>query len=285
MIYGVDLSYANGKVDFDELKKHVDFVILRVAWIGNNSCELDSQFKRNYKEAKAKGLLVGGYVYSYCESEDTIKRGVDFVLNNLQEEEFELPLYLDLEDKQISYINKDDLTSLALTFCENIESGSDLKAGVYANLDWFNNHLNLESLIRYDVPLWIAHWNNDPYSYENSAFEIMQYEVGEIEGLEGEFDKNVMYRLPEESELDSENDEIVGSYDLKIPYKYYNGSTIEKVYSDSELTRQIGFLNPYEICCCLGVYKNKAIVLYAVDKELNTKIGFVKWLGGVVNEN
>ena len=283
MIYGVDLSYANGNVDFDELKKHVDFVILRVAWIGNNSCELDSTFKRNYQEAKARGLLVGGYVYSYCESKEALESGAKFILSNLETEEFDLPLYLDLEDEQIAYIDSDTQTSNALEFCNYIEENSDLKGGIYANANWFQNHLNINTLIRYDLPLWIANWNNDPFTYENSVYEIMQYGVGEIEGLEGKFDKNVLYRMPDGSEIPSD-DEVIGTDDLSVSYRYYNGSTIEKVYSDTDLTQQIGFLNPYEICGCLGVKNNRAVVIYNVDTNGNTKIGFCGWLGGVKNE-
>ena len=62
---------------------------------------------------------------------------------------------------------------------------------------------------------------------------------------------------------------------------YYNGSTIENVYSDTNLTNKIGYLNPREACDCLGIYNNRAIVRYKVDGKDNYKIGFVEWLGGV----
>lgn len=60
-----------------------------------------------------------------------------------------------------------------------------------------------------------------------------------------------------------------------------NGSTIENVYSDSNLTNKIGSLNKYEACDCFGIFNNRAMVRYKVDGSNNYKIGFCKWLGGV----
>lgn len=64
---------------------------------------------------------------------------------------------------------------------------------------------------------------------------------------------------------------------------YKNGSTSEVVYADTNLTRRIGSLNPWEQCYCYGVYNNRALVSYQVTGTDNFKIGWVRWLGGVVN--
>ena len=63
--------------------------------------------------------------------------------------------------------------------------------------------------------------------------------------------------------------------------KYKNGSTIEKVFSDTRLSRMIGYLNPFEECECLGIKNNLGIVQYKIDKTNDYKIGFVRWLGGI----
>ena len=34
---GVDISQHNGKIDFNKVKNEVDFVILRLGWIGNKN--------------------------------------------------------------------------------------------------------------------------------------------------------------------------------------------------------------------------------------------------------
>lgn len=63
--------------------------------------------------------------------------------------------------------------------------------------------------------------------------------------------------------------------------KYVNGSTIENIYSDTSLTKKIGYLNPREECDCFGIFKNRPMVRYKVDSSNNYKIGFAKWTGGV----
>ena len=62
---------------------------------------------------------------------------------------------------------------------------------------------------------------------------------------------------------------------------YKNGSTIEKVFADSNLTKEIGSLNKYETCECLGTVNNRYIVKYKVNDTNNYKVGFVKYSGGV----
>ena len=34
---GIDISQHNGKINFDKVKKNVDFIILRLGWIGNKN--------------------------------------------------------------------------------------------------------------------------------------------------------------------------------------------------------------------------------------------------------
>ena len=109
---------------------------------------------------------------------------------------------------------------------------------------------------------------DDMNTYENNKDEVVQ---AIAEGIKEGFD---LYE-----EIDG--GDIEPSDDLEIPYRYQNGSTFEDVFSDTESTNKIGYLNKYENVPCLGVYKNRAIVLYKVDNSENYKIGFCKWLGGV----
>jgi len=63
---------------------------------------------------------------------------------------------------------------------------------------------------------------------------------------------------------------------------YQNGSTPEPVYADTNLTKKIGSLNPRERCDCFGEFNGRAMVRFQVDGTNNYKIGFCKWLGGIV---
>ena len=83
-------------------------------------------------------------------------------------------------------------------------------------------------------------------------------------------------------EKPDENSEKNVESELYVEMKEYkNGSTIEKVYSDTSLCRMVGYLNKNETCQCLGKTKNLAIVQYKIDGTDDYKIGYVQWLGGI----
>lgn len=63
---------------------------------------------------------------------------------------------------------------------------------------------------------------------------------------------------------------------------YQNGSTSENVYADTNCTIKIGSLNPREKCDCFGIFNERAMVRYIVNGTTNYKIGFCKWIGGVI---
>ena len=65
-IKGIDVSVWQGAIDFNAVRNSgVDFVIIRAGY-GTNS--KDKYFEENYRKAKAAGLHVGAYWYSYADS-------------------------------------------------------------------------------------------------------------------------------------------------------------------------------------------------------------------------
>lgn len=63
--------------------------------------------------------------------------------------------------------------------------------------------------------------------------------------------------------------------------RYVNGPKSQNVYADINLTTKTGSLDRNESCECLGIYGNRAIVRYKVNKTNNYKIGFVADTGGI----
>lgn len=164
--FGIDVSQHNGTIDWEKVKSQIDFAILRIGWIGNKENHtIDTQFERNYNECKRLGIEVGAYVYNYCENSDTAKSGAKWCLKQLQNKEFELPIFLDMEDKQIENLSKDELTNIIYSFNYEIEK-QGYRQGVYANLNWFKNKLDTE-VIKKRSFTWIAHYVNSKNKYEN----------------------------------------------------------------------------------------------------------------------
>lgn len=272
---GIDISEHNGNIDFEKVKQNgIEFVIIRLGWVGNkNNHTIDKKFNEYYYKAKSAGLKVGFYVYSYCKSLEAIRSGADWVLDNLENKEFDLPVFLDLEDNSISYLLKEELTNQAIQFCKIIENWG-YTAGVYANKNWFLNKLDINSLLNYKI--WLAEWNNNENHSLGYKVDLWQYaDNGKIDGIAGVVDLNKCL-----CNCVSENNKIENGVDEEVKV-YQNGSTEEVVYSDTNCSNKIGSLNKYEKCECLGIFENRAIVRYKIDNQNNYKIGFVKWLGGV----
>lgn len=191
--FGIDVSEHQGNIDWDTVKSQIDFAILRIGWIGNKENHtLDEQFERNYSECKRLGIPVGVYIYNYCKTEETVKSGANWVLSKLQGKSLELPVYIDMEDASISNLGKDKLTNICIAFNTIIENAR-LWAGVYANLNWFNNYLN-EDTIKSKYTTWIAHYTSGTDKYKGEYDIWQNSSSAKLDGISGNVDTNYMYR-------------------------------------------------------------------------------------------
>lgn len=273
MLKGIDVSQHNEKINFAKVKQDgINFVIIRIGWIGNKENHtIDTYFEENYKNAKTNGLKVGFYVYSYVENETAMLSAINWVKKQISGKSYEYPIFLDVEDKQIANLSKEMQTKLCKYFCENFSN-----SGVYANLDWFKNKLNVNELLNYKI--WLAQWTNANTHSADFKVDLWQYaDNGNVNGINGRVDMNYCLNCN-----NSNSEEITGENGSDEEVRVYqNGSTVENVYSDTNLTNKIGSLNKYETCDCFGIFNNRAMVRYKVNGSNNYKIGFCKWLGGV----
>ena len=195
MLKGIDVSEHNGTIDFSKVKDSgIGFVIIRVGWIGNKENHtLDKKFIENYNNAKANGLKIGFYVYSYVENETAMLSAISWVKNQISGKIRELPIFLDVEDEQISNLSKEKQTNLCKYFCDNFEN-----SGVYANLDWFKNKLNVNELTNYKI--WLAQWTSNENHSANFKVDLWQYTSdGSVAGISGRVDMNRCLNCDENS--------------------------------------------------------------------------------------
>lgn len=181
---GVDVSYYQGNIDWVSLKNSgVKFAILRIGYTGyatSKTKAIDPMFEIYYKNAKAVGMPVGAYYFSRATTVDEGINEATFVLKQLEGKQFEYPIYLDVEDNYYqSKVSKESLTSAVKAFCKTIEA-KNYYVGIYANLYWLNNKLNLEELNEYDK--WVAQWSNK--NTFNGSYGMWQYSsTGNIGGI------------------------------------------------------------------------------------------------------
>lgn len=275
----IDISQHNGYVDFSKFKNHnIEGAILRLGWIGNkNNHTLDTYFESYYQNAKANGIPVGIYIYSYVKSYNNMVTACNWIKEKIKGKSFELPLFIDMEDSSTIGSGKEDLTNQAIYFNKFFTS-QGYTTGTYANLNWFNNYLDISKLV--DWKIWCAQYNSkltlkwkcDLWQYTSSG-NFSGVTSSRVDCNKVMCDCNVPTPLPTNPTNESEV-----FVDMKV---YQNGSTPEPIYADTALKNKIGSLDPYEKCDCLGIFNNRPLVKYKVNNTNYYKCGFAKWLGGV----
>ena len=167
---GIDVSYAQGNIDFSRISKdQVQFAIVRSSF-GWEAGQKDSEFDRNMKGFASKGIPCGIYHYSYAESSEDALKEAEYCLSCIKGTDPQLPVFIDMEEQRIA----------------------DHGKRIYTNPNWLRNYLYADELIG-KYPLWLAQWDSSAPVYDCM---IWQYTVGGrgcIDGIPGECDLDILY--------------------------------------------------------------------------------------------
>lgn len=188
---GIDVSAFQGNIDWNKVKASgIKYAILKFGNIYDYDANWkDSKFETNYSECQKLGIPVGIYVYNYCNTIDTLKKGITWLFNNLGHKKLQLPIYLDMEDKDIQGETKATLTAQCNEFAKQIVA-QGYRAGVYANTNWLLNELTPSDFNK-GISVWVAQYNSE-CEYEG-VYDIWQYtSKGSIPGITGNVDVNYM---------------------------------------------------------------------------------------------
>ncbi len=153
--YGASLDDVK-PLDFEALKAAgIDFVILKAG----SSKGIDPAFEMDYRDAKAAGLQVGAYFYTYSATvEDTLK-DAEVLLSWLEGKQFELPIYFDAEDGTLMGLGQETLTELCRAFAERLQEAG-YYAALYTNTEWLYNLLDTE-WVKSHLDIWYARYTAD----------------------------------------------------------------------------------------------------------------------------
>lgn len=134
-IKGIDVSkhqaHSDGrtKVDFARLKAlGYDFVILRAGY-GMYESQKDKAFESHYAAARAAGLHVGAYHYTYAVSVAQALKEADCFLSWIKGKKLDYPVAFDIEDKSLKSLTTTQRTNIALAWMNKVEA-----AGYYTML-------------------------------------------------------------------------------------------------------------------------------------------------------
>lgn len=157
MIFGIDVSKWQGNFDFGAaVKEGVKFAIIKGGG-GDSGLYVDSKFLTNYTNAKKKALPVGAYWFSKALTvEEAEKEAEYFYKNVLEDRQFELPVYMDVEHKAMLALGKSKLTEIVKAWCEYLEKRG-FWVGIYSSKAYFKSYMNDSDLQNYAH--WVAQWD------------------------------------------------------------------------------------------------------------------------------
>lgn len=188
-IKGIDVSTWQGSIDFNRVKQSgINFVIIRAGY-GSALSQKDKWYETNYARAKAAGLHVGAYWYSYAGSAGEAREEARVCKQVLSGKQFDYPIYFDIEEKSQLSRGRAFCDSLIRAFCNEMEAGG-YYAGFYTSLSSALN--NVSSDVRNRYAFWIAQWNS--YCTYQGAYGLWQYSSsGSVPGISGRVDMDISY--------------------------------------------------------------------------------------------
>ena len=187
---GIDVSVHNGNIDWNKVKSAgIEFAILR-AGFGRLEKQKDEKFEQNYAGAKAAGIPVGAYWYSYAMTPEEAELEADVFLKVIKGKQFEMPVYFDLEEKKQFDLGKEKVSAIMRAFLEKVEK-SGYFTGLYGSASSLTTHTADDIKSHYTI--WLAHWvNQTNYS---GAYAVWQYfEKGHVDGINGNVDLDICYK-------------------------------------------------------------------------------------------
>ena len=134
---------------------------------------VDSWFARNYDKCVAAGVHVGAYFYSKALSVAEARADADYFIEHcVAGRAWDLPLYIDIEERAQLDLGKRALTDIARAFMDRVQEAGHL-AGIYTGGYAFNGNMyGREELGGYAD--WIAAWSANPPDYVGVADGMWQ---------------------------------------------------------------------------------------------------------------
>lgn len=149
---------------------------------------IDPTFEANYRNARAAGLDVGVYYYTYATSEAMANAELALVREAVRGKELTMPVCVDVEENKLKPMSTLDLTNLAAYALEQVE-----KMGFYAQLYTYTGYkyeLDMARLSsRWDV--WLADYTGKTPKVDFKYNAHQHTSKGSVPGISGNVDLNV----------------------------------------------------------------------------------------------
>jgi GH25 family lysozyme M1 (1,4-beta-N-acetylmuramidase) len=186
---GIDVSLHNENIDWQSVKASgkVDFCIIRAGY-GKSISQKDAKFEQNYAGAKAHGIPVGAYWYSYALTPAEAEAEARVFLEAIAGKQFEFPVWFDVEEMSQLHTGKRNVSAIIRAFCGVMEAAG-YWVGVYASRSAIQSYFEDDVQKRYSI--WAAEWGASLH-YEGAAM-WQRSDKGRVDGITGNVDLDTSY--------------------------------------------------------------------------------------------
>ena len=265
---GIDVSRYQGQIDFNAVKRNgIDFVIIQAGY-GKSVIQKDAYFEQNYQRAKAAGLKIGAYWFSYALTPDEAIQEARACAAVIANKQFDFPIYMDLEtDTRSGYFpfstGKTNCSNMVKAFCSEMEKLGYF-VGLYISRSPLQTHITKEVAERF--ALWIAEYGAN-LNYTGKYGIWQRSCTGRVVGIIGDVDI----------------DEAVIDYSTIIKNGGFNGYSKN---SDTEKPKPSPSIAPKDDEPEYIEYKiKKGDTLTKIAKAYGTTIAKLKEINNIKNVN
>ena len=193
---GIDVSYAQGKIDWESVKAAgVDFVMIkasqgRLVRNADSGPFPDPRFEENIIGAHRAGMQIGVYHYLTARDLEEALAEAAFFLSVITPHREKITLWAACDAEEEKYLPKDrcTLTSCVHGFLRKTAAGG-FSPMLYSN----PNYLKYKLCDVTQYPLWLAYWGTTEARALTYAPKIWQYGAEYMGGISGPVDVNRGY--------------------------------------------------------------------------------------------
>ena len=202
-VRGVDVSQANGLINWDEVNNGGDakFAIIKCT---EGATYQDPRFRSNLSELQRTGMTYGAYHFFRFFTSDPLPQAKN-LKNTAGPANFgagTLPIVVDVEYQDVNGTTNEQVTANRVqciqklkTFINQVSHDFGRAPMIYTNADFWNNVLKSPTGFE-NLPLWVADYRASqgpalPSGW--NTYKIWQYsETSHISGINGKVDLNVI---------------------------------------------------------------------------------------------
>ena len=264
---GIDVSYANGRIDWKKAKSEIDFAIIRSTF--GSECypeQIDTEYVNNATQCKKLNIPFGIYHFAYFIDKQTALDEAHFCIKSAFRFKDKIKfIALDVEEDTLRYArsqgvthNRHSITECAKVFLDTIQKYGYTPV-LYTNHNFINNYYDMQTMKKYKI--WVAYPNSKTPDYK---CDIWQYSwTGKVKGVRGNVDMNFLYDSSLIKSPKTQQTKPINNNEIKV------GDTVEVIHA-----YQYGSTNPFSVYedCYEVIEVSGDRVVIGINGEVTTAI-------------